>query len=719
VTHLAGAFQDVTARRALSAQADRLSLVARQMTNAVVITDARSRLEWVNEAFTRMSGYTLEDLRGRRPAEVLYGPDTDETTLRYMAAQARRGEGYEVELVHYGRSGRAYWMSLVCSPIRDEQGELGGFIAVGSDITSRKRAEQAAGREAAERGRAEALLRDILDSLPIAVSAYDAAERLILTNRCFAETLPLIAPVATKGMTLEDMAQICLSTGQFSHRETDPAARQAWVAAQLKTLRAANATRTAKLPSGRYVQTRESRSAAGTLICVCTDMTELKRAEQALRVQANQDALTMLANRTAMLRALGHALQPGAGGATGGALILLDVDYFKQVNDTIGHDAGDALLMEIAARLRAVTRAGDTPARLGGDEFAVLLPGLTGEEGAAARISQIHATLSKPVLFRGHQLHAGISAGMTLFPADGADAPRLMKNADLALYEAKRTGRGRWCRYRPEQACSLEHHVHLADSLRRALAAGTLDVALQPKWRLDGGHDGFEALARWYDDGRWVPPGEFVPVAEDSGQITALGEAVLNIVLGRVRSLRDMGLAPGRVAINLGGAQLLDGRFRAGVTAALAHFGLGPDCLEFELTETVLLGRALDRVEQVLHEFRAMGIVIALDDFGTGFAALSHVLRLPIQRLKIDRAFTTGIGNAGRGAVIARAVIGLAHGMDMEAVAVGVETQEQLTFLAAEGCDSVQGRLISPPLLTVAEIAGYLQKARQRSVALA
>jgi EAL domain-containing protein (putative c-di-GMP-specific phosphodiesterase class I) len=298
---------------------------------------------------------------------------------------------------------------------------------------------------------------------------------------------------------------------------------------------------------------------------------------------------------------------------------------------------------------------------------------------------------------------------MTVFPADGLTAERLMKNADLALYEAKRNGRGRWCRYRPEQAVSLEHHVHMADSLREAIENGRVEVALQPKRLLRGGHDGFEALARWHDGKRWVSPTEFVPVAEDSGLIVPLGKFVLETALGRIAALRAMGLQPGAVALNISGAQLLDPAFQHDVVAALRRNDLGPASLEFELTETVLLGRAIERIEQTLHSFRALGICLALDDFGTGFASLAHVARLPIQRLKIDRAFVGGIGGPGRGSVIARAVIGLAHGMDMQAAAVGVETQAQMAFLQDEECDAMQGYLIAPPLLGVEEAAAYLR----------
>jgi diguanylate cyclase (GGDEF)-like protein/PAS domain S-box-containing protein len=704
IVQIVGALQDVTARHDLAAEAERLSLVVRQTTNGVVITDCDGRVEWVNEAFERMTQYSLADMKGRRPAAFLQGPETDPATIRQMAACLRRGEGFDIELVNYRRDGVPYWVSIACTPIHEKTGVLTGFIAVENDITRRKQAE-------AERQKAEALLRDIVDTLPMAVSAYDQDERLILVNRGLCETLPVLAQFAVPGRPLADVLRLATAAGQFPQAGTTADSRDAWSAENLAVHRRADSTRTLQLPGGHWVQARERRSANGNLVSVRTDMTELKRAEAALRIQAERDGLTQLANRAAMMQALEALLAP-RGGSTGqgGALVLLDVDYFKQVNDTAGHDTGDALLVEIATRLRAATRGNDTPARLGGDEFAVLLPGLTNIETAEARIGQMHAALSRPADCLGHHLHIGVSAGVTLFPADGVQPERLMKNADLALYEAKRTGRGRWCRYRPEQANSMERHVHLASALRQALAGGRIQAALQPKRRLRGGHDGFEVLARWHDGTHFVPPGEFVPVAEESGQMLALGRQVMDAGLARLAALRGMGLQPGRLAFNISGMQLLHDGFRDEVLAALQRHGLGPETLEFELTESVLTGRSIERVEQILQQFRALGVALTLDDFGTGFASLAHVARLPIQTVKIDRAFTGGIGRAGRGGIIARAVIGLAHGMDMEATAVGVETPEQLAFLEAEGCDAVQGYLIAPPLATLDEAAAYLDR---------
>jgi PAS domain S-box-containing protein len=382
IVHLAGALQDVTARHEMMASAERLSELAAQMTNAVIMTDAEGCADWVNDAFTRLTSYTLEDMQGRKPGTLLQGPDTDPQTIRHIQECLQRGEGFDVEILNYTRERQSYWTAIICTPLRSKAGILTGFLSVQSNVTSRRRAEEETRQE---RRRVEALLRDVLDSLPIAVSVYDPCERLILTNRCFTGTFPVLAQFAVPGATLEDITGSGLRAGQFPQGAGTVEQQQAWLAETLKTMRQGSGIRTLQLSDGRFVQARETRSADGNLICVRTDMTELKRAEVALRVQAEQDALTRLGNRTALVRALERMLKPGLDGACrGGALVMLDVDYFKQVNDSLGHDAGDALLVELASRLRDATRGGDTPARLGGDEFAILFPGLFNDSGAAA-----------------------------------------------------------------------------------------------------------------------------------------------------------------------------------------------------------------------------------------------------------------------------------------------------------------------------------------------
>ena len=602
----------------------------------------------------------------------------------------------------------------------EQRSDSGTLVCVRTDIT--------------DQTRTEALLRDILETLPSAVIAYDTDDRLVLWNRAFIELLPESAAFAAVGRTLEEMVRFSAASGAYLDVGTTEADHDRLVATKLAAYRASSGSRTLRMCDGRFLNALERRSESGNLVCVRTDTTDLKRAEEHLRWQAERDPLTQLHNRTFFLIALDQALAAVARNAVqdpskglveapvqdqdaGGVLLLLDIDYFKQINDTLGHDMGDALLVEIAARLRLHLRdGGEGAARLGGDEFGVVIAGLTDPTAIMARVDGLHGALSAPADLGGQRTPVGISMGVTLFPADGTDATKLLKNADLALYEAKRTGRGRWTPFRPEQAKALERHVRMADALREALSRHPFTVALQPKRRLrDGTHAGFEALARWPDSTDWVPPSEFIPVAEDTGLIRPLGRVVMAAALARIREIRDQGLEPGRVALNVTGPQLLDPHFREQTLAALRRHGLGPADLELELTGTALFGRISERIEVVLRDVSELGITLALDDFGTGYASLAHLSRLPIARLKIDRSFVGGIGRAGPGSVIARTVISLARSLGMESIAKGVETVEQLAFLAEAGCDVAQGYLIARPLLTTDEAIAYLRSPRDLS----
>jgi diguanylate cyclase (GGDEF)-like protein/PAS domain S-box-containing protein len=676
--------------------------VLEALPSAVIAYDRDERMVLWNSAAAELMPIAARFVAvGRTLEEVVRLSAENGQYLDVGATPAARERWIAEQLSLYRAGGEARTVRLAdgrFAQARERRSESGYLVCVRTETT--------------ELVRAQALLQDVLDALPSAVTAYDPDERLILSNRAYADLFPIAARFASLGARLEDTLRLAIEHGQFPDAGMTREEHAAWLESRLLAHRNPGPARTMRLPDGRYVQARESRSTTGVTVSIRTDTTDLARAEQAMRQQAERDPLTLLANRPAFLGALERALAHGSSGRRGGgALLLLDIDYFKQINDTLGHDVGDALLVEIAARMRTHLRGSDLAARLGGDEYGVVMPGLTNAHTLAARMDEIHASLSAPVELAGRLMRIGLSVGVTRFPTDGTDAAKLLKNADLALYESKRNGRGRWSAFRPDQAEALEHHTKLADALRGALAQGQITVALQPKrWlREGGGHAGFEALARWHDGNRWVPPTEFIPVAEEAGLIGQLGHKVMEAALARVREIRDQGLDPGRVAVNVTSAQLLDSHFKDAILALLRCYHLRPTDLELEVTETVLLGRAAERIDLVLREFNELGVTLALDDFGTGYASLAHLSRLPIDRLKIDRSFIDGIGGGGAGGVIARTVVSLAHSLGMEAIAEGVETPEQVAFLRAAGCDAAQGYLFAKPLTTTDAAVAYLR----------
>ncbi len=708
VTRLTGALKDVTNRRMLAREAERLSVVARQMTNAVIITDPQGRTEWVNGAFERLTSFTLPEMLGRSPGQDLQGPLTDPETIAHMRERLAAGQGFDVEIINYTRDRTPYWIAVTCTPIRDDAGALTGFIAVESDVTARRTAEGAVQRETDERKRAEALLRDVLGALPSAVTVYDADEKLILTNRAYADMFPISVQAAQPGRTLEELMRYGVVHGAFPEAGDTVAMQEAWIAHHLAAHRNPGAPHSFMLASGRHIQARESRSESGIVVCIRSDTTELKRAEAELRILAERDSMTGLANRQAFLAALDRALHPAAGCPEGGTLLLFDVDHFKSINDTYGHDAGDALLIEIAARLRAQTRAGDLAVRLGGDEFVVLMPGLILPQAVAARVAGMQKALAAPVQLGGRCLQITTSAGVTMFPEHGTEPEQLLKTADLAMYQAKRGGRARWCYFESGQARTMQRDTILAGQLRAAIAASAMRVALQPQRLLRGGHAGFEAMACWHNGERDVPPAEFMPIAEKHGLAVPLGQAVLNAALARLGALRARRLHPGRIAINVAGPFLLHENFTTATQQALHAHGLQPADLELEITESTLVDRGAERLEATLHAVRQIGITITLDNFGTGHASLAHLARLPIDRLKIDHCFVSDIGENRRGSVITRTIISMARGLNMESIADGVATEAQLHFLQTEGCTAAQGPIFASPLITEAEQVTYL-----------
>jgi diguanylate cyclase (GGDEF)-like protein len=685
--------------------------------NSVAAYDSDDRLVLFNPAYMQMIPNSAEVVAPGQRYEDIVRHSVDLGT--YPAAgetPEARGAWIAEQVAHHRVPGAVRTMSMADGRIMlalERRSDSGTLVSVRTDITAQSQTE--------------ALLRDILEALPSAVVAYDRAERLVLWNRAAVEMLPESVPFAVVGRTLEEMVRFSIATGAYLGVGTTETDSDRWMAATLAAYRAGSGSRTQRMRDGRFLTALERRSESGNLVCVRTDTTDLMQAEQHLRWQAERDPLTKLHNRNFFLTALDQSLAavgrgtvkgPTRGQAegpvqdkdAGGVLLMLDIDYFKHINDTLGHDMGDALLLEIAARLRLYLRdGGEGAARLGGDEFGVVISGLTDPAAVRSRVDALHAALSAPAELGGRQTPVGISMGATTFPADGTDATKLLKNADLALYEAKRNGRSRWTPFRPEQATDVERHVRLANALRDALSRQMFTIALQPKRRLrDGAHAGFEVLARWHDGTDWVPPGEFIPVAEDTGLVRPLGRAVMAAALARIRELRDQGLEPGRVALNVTGPQLLDPNFREQTLAALRQYGLGPADLELELTGTALFGRASEGIDAVLRELSDAGITLALDNFGTGDASLAHLSRLPIDCLKIDRSFVDGIGCAGPGSVIVRTVISLARNLGMESIAKGVETDGQMAFLANAGCDVAQGYLICRPLLTTAEAVAHL-----------
>ncbi len=423
-------------------------------------------------------------------------------------------------------------------------------------------------------------------------------------------------------------------------------------------------------------------------------LTQSARDEELYR-QAHFDPLTQLPNRALFRDRLAQELAAAAAGLARGALLYIDLDYFKKINDSLGHAAGDQLLAIVAQRLKSCVKDGDTVARLGGDEFTVVLRHVAEPDSARAVAERIVHTLQLPVNLGGRDHHVRASVGVAMFPDDGATLEDLVRNADVAMYRAKESGRGRVVFY--ERAMSARA-LKVSDSgLHRALKRRELSLFYQPQFRIsDGQLAGIEALLRWQTryEGTKLP-GEFIPSAEHTGLIVDIGDWVVETACVQLAAWRSAGFDVVPLAVNVSGQQLMDGRFVDLVGRLLSQHRLPAQLLEIELTESVL---ADDRAENAVRELAALGVGLAIDDFGTGFSSLNYLRRYPVGTVKLDRSFLEEVPQNGSAAVVAESIITMAHSLGKRVVAEGVETIEQLEFLRGRHCAIAQGFFLARPM---------------------
>ena len=428
------------------------------------------------------------------------------------------------------------------------------------------------------------------------------------------------------------------------------------------------------------------------VIGLIRDITERKMAEQQIEYQAYHDALTGLANRRLFQEHLSLALALAQRRHSHVAVLFLDLDHFKIVNDSLGHTVGDELLKHVARRLRHAVREGDTVARVGGDEFTIVLQELARPDDAAAVAKKVIRSVTDPIEVNGHKLYVTTSIGVTVYPRDGEDAETLLKNADAAMYRAKAEGRNTYQMATHELSRTTQERMLLESGLHQAMETGEFVVYYQPQIDLETMQlAGMEALLRWNHPERGlVGPTEFIGLAEERGMILTIGEWVLREACREAKRFHDRGLTSLRVSVNISARQFRDAALVWTVESALSEAGLDPRALELEITETVAM-QDVEQTMSTLAELRKSGITIAIDDFGTGHSALSYLKRFPIDALKIDKSFISDLPGGYADSAIVASVIQLANGLGIRVVAEGVETIEQIEFLREHACREVQG----------------------------
>jgi diguanylate cyclase (GGDEF)-like protein/PAS domain S-box-containing protein len=542
---------------------------------------------------------------------------------------------------------------------------------------------------AAKLGRTQNFLDSIIENMPASVAVKDARDRCyVLINR---------TAEAILGIARGDL--IGRSASDPSHKETAtdlfPLAAEALQTRELQTIgehvvhTPHNGTR---ILTTRNLSIPDEAGEQRYLLSLAEDITERKQAEARIEHLAHYDALTDLPNRADFVERLARTINASKLSEEKFAVLSIDLDRFKEVNDMFGHAVGDDVLRQMSQQLRAFSGEAYL-ARLGGDEFTVITP--NGDQPALAEIfaRRLHAGVATDLEQNGQQLRVGISIGIAIFPADGTDATTLLNNADAALTRAKAAGRGKTRFFEIEMDNRLRERRAIQNELASAIARSELRLHYQPQAKIDGEVIGFEALVRWQHPQRgMVSPATFIPVAEESGLIMQIGEWVLHEACREAASWSR----PLQVAVNLSPIQFRHGDLAGLVHSVLLETGLSPTRLELEITEGVLV-EDFDRGLSILRRLKALGVRIAMDDFGTGYSSLSYMQSFPFDKIKIDKSFISNVKSNPQSAAIVRAVIGLAHGLNLPVLAEGVETRPQLEFLAGESCDEVQGYLLGRP----------------------
>lgn len=446
-------------------------------------------------------------------------------------------------------------------------------------------------------------------------------------------------------------------------------------------------------------QVRNAQGRVTNYIALFSDITERKASYERIQYLAHYDALTHLPNRTLLNDRIDHAIADARRYQKKIAILFLDLDRFKNVNDSMGHHAGDLLLQTVAERLKGSTRESDTVSRLGGDEFVILLNGIEDENDAVSVAHKVIRVLSIPIPLEGSEVNIGASLGISIYPENGTDSATLIKNADAAMYHAKENGRNQFQFFSPSMNEKAYEQIAIENDLRRALRNQEFFLQYQPQVDLaSGAIVGVEALIRWrHPEHGLVSPGRFIPIAEECGLIVPIGEWVLNTACAQIKQWQDQNIAHIPVAVNLSAMQFRQTNILATIAKALDSTGLNPAYLELEITEGVTMNNVEETVH-IMNQIKDMGVMISIDDFGTGYSSLSYLKRFPLDKLKVDQSFMQDITTDANNAAIVRTIIGMGHSLRLNVIAEGVETSLQYEWLQQANCNEAQGNYISPPL---------------------
>lgn len=692
----ASIYTDITEREhnatAMHDQALYLRSVLAHLPQGISVFDEHLRLKCWNDKLLEVLDLPAEGVYPDVPFEDLiryparrgeFGPGDPEAYVQQRREWALRFEPHRLERTR--PTGRTH---LVEGRPMQADGRIVGFVTSYTDITENKAREAALAEK-------NALLQTLADNLPCGVSIFDKDLHLVLMNDEAIRLLGFTRELVDQRPHFSALARFNAERGEYGAVDVERFVAELTAKALHPTHHRMERMR----PNGVVIDLVGAPIPHGGFVTIYSDVTEQRRAAQAIERLAHHDTLTGLANRYTLEARLDQLVADARRHDRRLAVLFLDMDNFKGINDSLGHGVGDEYLRETAQRLRQAVRENDIVARLGGDEFVVVLSDMTEPQHALSVAAKLLDRLAEPIVLAGHELHPSTSIGICFFPQDGQDRSSLMQSADLAMYQAKQMGKGTYRCFDPAMMAMATKRAAMERALKEAVSLKRFDVHYQPL--LDcrtRSVIGFEALVRWeHPPGRWIPPLDFIPLAEELGLINQIGELVLHIACSALARWHRQGLMHLGMSVNLSAVQLRNPRLPAQIAEVLQTHQLPAQALTLEITESVAM-QDPDTCVQRLQEIRRLGVRLAIDDFGTGYSSLAYLKRLPLDCLKLDRSFVQDLETNTNDAAICTATIGLAHHLGLAVVAEGVETEGQHAFLERLGCDMCQGYLFSRPL---------------------